>query len=273
MIDGGRERPLHALAKRLAEAWQARGSIDHVADDERPRSRPEAFAVQDRMLAIIGDRGTGWKIGATSARMRELDGHDDIVPGRLLARDTFETVGGVEIDASRFSGARMEVEFAFRLTEDLLAKRAPHRADDVAGKVEMLPAIEIIGDRYPKAVDGDGQRIFKPDTLLTIADNGGGYGFVAGRLAASWRDVDFLHHPVSLTTDGGPPSENFLGEMRCDPLAALTDHANKLAGRGLDLKAGELVTTGAAAVPIPMIAGTEVIADYGELGRIELVFR
>lgn len=273
VIEQERERWLFSLAERLARAWQNRDCIDGLSDQEHPRSRSEAFLVQDRMIQHIGDRGTGWKIGATSAKMRELDGHDDIIPGRLLARDTFADVEVIEINSRQFPGARMEAEFAFRLLEDLPDVAAPYVTDDIIDKVEMLPAIEIIGDRYPKAMDAAGNRAFKPDTLLAIADNGGGYGFVAGVPAVTWREIDFKQHPVSLTTDGGAPSESFLGEMRCNPLDALVDHINKLALRGIGLEAGEFVTTGAAAVPIPMIAGTNVVADYGAFGRIQLAIR
>lgn len=260
-IDPAKIPHFEALAWRLARAWTTRTRIDGVRPEERPGNRPEAFAIQERMLATIGGEGAGWKIGATSARMREIDGHDDIIPGRLLADSTY--VGRKHrIDSSRFPGARMEAEFAFRIARDLAPRAEPYTAAEVAGAIVFLPAIEIIGDRYPK-----GQKV---DTLLAIADNGGGFGFVAGDPVADWQGVDFRNHHVALTVDGGPEAENFLGEMRADVVQVVADLANMLGRRGIGLRQGEYVTTGAAAVPQPMVAGARVVADYGRLGRIEL---
>jgi 2-keto-4-pentenoate hydratase len=216
------------------------------------------------MLDRIGGEGSGWKIGATSAKMRELDGHDDIIPGRLLWDSTY--VGRKHrIEAARFPGARMEAEFAFRIEHDLPPRAAPYTAEEVAGAMVFLPAIEIIADRYPR-----GEKAIRVDTLLAIADNGGGFGFVAGDPVADWRGIDFKNHHVSMTVDGGPEAENFLGEMRADVVQVVADLANMLGARGIGLRKGEYVTTGAAAVPQHMVAGTRVVADYGRLGRIEL---
>jgi len=263
-IDPARTPHFDALAERLAEAWQTRTRIEGVADAERPANRPEAFAIQAKMLEIIGGKGSGWKIGATSAKMRELDGHDDIIPGRLLAESTY--VGPRHrIEAARFPGARMEPEFAFRIERDLPVRERPYTADEVAEAIVFLPAIEIIADRYPR-----GAKAIKVGTLLTIADNGGGYGFVAGDPVADWNGIDFGYHHVSLTVDGGKESDNFLGEMRADPVQVVADLANMLGSRGIGLGKGEYATTGAAAVPVHMVAGTRVVADFGYLGKIEL---
>jgi 2-keto-4-pentenoate hydratase len=156
----------------------------------------------------------------------------------------------------------MEAEFAFRIERDLAPRAEPYTADEVAAAMVFLPAIEIIGDRYPAG--------FRPNTLLAIADNGGGFGFVAGDPVEDWRGVDFRNHHVRLTIDGGPEVENFLGEMRADVVQVVADLANMLGARGMGLAKGEYVTTGAAAVPQPMAKRTREVADYGRLGRIEL---
>lgn len=263
-IDPARRPHLDALAARLARAWTTRTRIDGVAAAEHPLDRREAFAVQARMLELIGGEGTGWKIGATSPKMRELDGHDDIIPGKLLAASTHASPRQ-RIEAARFPGARMEAEFAFRIERDLPVRDAPYTAADVRDAIVFLPAIEIIADRYPKGPDA-----VRVDTLLAIADNGGGAGFVAGDPVADWHGIDFAHHHVAMTVDGGAEAENFLGEMRADPVGVVAELANMLGLRGIALRKGDYATTGAAAVPQHMVAGTCVVADFGRLGRIEL---
>ncbi|MGI9335184.1 MAG: 2-keto-4-pentenoate hydratase [Gammaproteobacteria bacterium] len=258
--------PLSALASRLAAAWRSRGVIDGVRPEEVPLSREEAYAVQDRMVEAIGEPVTGWKVGATSAKMRELDGHDDVIPGRLLAPTTF-CGSSQQLDIAQFPRARLEAEFAFRINADLSPRAAPHDPGEIGQIVTLHPAMEIIADRYPR---GAGH----PDigTLLTIADNGGGIGFVAGDPVFEYSNVDFHQHHVALTVNGGPESDNFLGEMRCSPLQVLTDLVNALGVRGIGLEAGQFVTTGAAAVPVHVEPGCRIRADFGGLGDIEVVF-
>ncbi len=56
------------------------------------------------------------------------------------------------------------------------------------------------------------------------------------------------------------------------PRVALTWIANELSGMGVTLKAGEVVTTGTCMVPIDVLPGDSVTADYGALGTISARF-
>jgi 2-keto-4-pentenoate hydratase len=261
-----RKITLQNLARRLATAWRTASTIDHLADAERPRNRSEAYFVQDAMAAALNQPLSGWKVGATSARMRELDGHDDVIPGRILQSTTYLGTD-LQLPAARFPAARVETEFAFRLTADIAARTAPWTAQELAPYCVLHPAIEIIGQRYPRGADAP-----RIGSLETIADNGGGIGFVFGDGVADWRHIDFQQHHIDLRVDAGAPAENFLGELRCVPIQALADLVNHLAARGFALRAGDFVSTGAATVPQAIVAGSRVVADFGTLGRIELRF-
>ncbi len=252
------------LAAALARAWRSCIAIEAWASKGRPTTRAEAYHMQDAMAEALGEAVVGWKVGATSAKMRELDGHDDVIPGRMFASTTWEGTD-VDLPSGRFPRARVETEFAFRLTRDAPLRDKPWTATELADVVELHPAIEIIGNRYPP--DGP-----QPSSLDTIADNGGGIGFVFGPAVERWQEIDLQHHSISLTVDDGEPSENFLGDMRCIPLQALADLLNHLRSRGFGMTAGDWVSTGAATVPLPIHAGARVRADFGELGRIDLRF-
>ena len=117
----------------------------------------------------------------------------------------------------------------------------PWKTEELEEKIVMHPAIEIIGNRYQLEVASKIQK-----SLLTISDNGGGIGFVFGKEYENWEQLDFRNHPIRLQVDENPPAENFLGEMRCEPLAALTNLVNHLGGRKITLKKGDFIPTGAA---------------------------
>ncbi|MDE0697771.1 MAG: hypothetical protein OXH76_18275 [Boseongicola sp.] len=260
-----REAALAGLARSLGEAWLGCSRIAELGDTEIPKNRTEAYFVADRMARRIGEEISGWKVGATSARMRELDGHSDVIPGRIFRSVTWEG-GEVTLPIERFPGARVEAEFAFRVTADV----TPAEIDDPGRMAEIAvlhPAVEIIGNRF-LAKDLDVEQ----NSLMTVADNGGGIGFVFGTPVEDWQGLDLLNHEVRVSVDGGAPSDNFLGARRGPPLQALCDLANHLTGRGFQLQAGDFVSTGAACVPQPVAKGSRVEADFGTLGTINVRF-
>ena len=82
----------------------------------------------------------------------------------------------------------------------------------------------------------------------------------------------FMRNQVKPIRRLADAAENFLGDMRCVPAEAVADLVNHLAARGYELAAGDFVSTGAATVPQPFVAGDNIIADFGSLGIIELQF-
>ena len=265
-MDEWRKVVLEDLVVMLSASW--RNPAIKVVVDPRfyPRNRTEAYFVQDRMHDELGQGLAGWKVGATSARMRELDNHDDVIPGRIFAsRSYFGSHHSLPIE--HFPNARIETEFAFRLTAKPHLREAPWTAAEMETMMVLHPALEIIGNRYRIEAASKAE-----NSLMTIADNGGGIGFVFGDPVEDWQAVDFRQHLITLTVSGGAPADNFLGEMRCLPAEAAADLVNHLALRGHEMQAGDFISTGAASVPQPFSAGDYVRADFGALGVIEVAF-
>ena len=260
-----KEKLIH-LAEKLGKAWLECGQIENLLMEDLPVTRSEAYFVQDKMAETINQPMSGWKVGATSAKMRELDGHDDVVPGRIFRNVTFKG-SSHQLPIARFADARAETEFAFRLLEGIPLREIPWTGDELKSKVELHPAVELIGNRHQLPNGSKSQK-----SLMTIADNGGGIGFVFGDPISNWNEVDFRQHHIRLQVDESPPAENFLGEMRCFPLEALAQLVDHLSERGFVLNEGDFVSTGAATVPQPFNKNSTVIADFGELGCIDLKF-
>ncbi len=266
LVKNNRIAQLEALAGKLAVAWLNQSLIEDLVEDELPQNRTEAYLVQDLMSRQIGQSISGWKVGATSAKMRQLDGHTDVIPGRIFKSVTYHG-RQVKLPIERFPRARVETEFAFRLLADCPIDQAPWSAEDLIERVVLHPAIEIIGNRHVLPNSSKEKK-----SLMTIADNGGGIGFVFGEAYENWRDLDFQNHHIKLSVDGSEPAENFLGELRGAPLKALADLLNHLAQRGYSLHVGDYVSTGAATVPQPFQKGSVVNADFGNAGSITLQF-
>ena len=265
-MESPRKAALGELAAMLSTSWGNPGNPVTIKPESIPRDRAEAYLVQDLMHETLEQGVAGWKVGATSARMRELDGHDDVIPGRIFASRTW--VGSRhDLPITYFPSARVETEFAFRLTASPFLRDAPWTAAELETMMVLHPAIEIIGNRYRIEAASKAE-----NSLMTIADNGGGIGFVFGDPVDDWQTVDFQQHIITLTVNNGVPADNFLGDMRCLPSQAAADLVNHLAARGHELAVGDYISTGAATVPQAFSGNDQVHADFGALGTIELVF-
>ena len=265
-MDNSRRAKMDELAGQLATAWPNPGTPVHLDRDLIPANRAEAYFVQDQMHAKLGLELAGWKVGATSPTMREIDGHEDVIPGRIFSVRTYLGTRH-SLPIAQFLNARAETEFAFRLTQTPALRETPWTASEMAAIMVLHPAIEIVGNRF--RIDAASKA---ENSLLTVADNGGGIGFIFGDPVDDWQDIDFQNHLITLCVSDGPAAQNFLGEMRCIPAQAAADLVNHLAGRGEALRAGDFLSTGAATVPQPFAAGDVVKADFGGLGHIELNF-
>jgi 2-keto-4-pentenoate hydratase len=255
------EKRLEQLAADLATAWRQDTKIALPENGTGPTSRAEAFAVQDRMAALIGDRTAGWKVGAAVKAVQELEGHDGPIIGRMLAARFYHSPS--HVPAATFAGGKVECELAFSLTADLPRQDAPYGRDEVAEILVFHPAIELTGSRYAPAAGR------QPSTHEVIADNGSAGGFVFGPPLADWRSIPFATLPIDARLDGAP-LEVYTGVQRYDPVMAVADLATALAARGIGLRAGDFVSTGSATVPEPIDAGQTLIAVFGGLHRLEV---
>jgi 2-keto-4-pentenoate hydratase len=253
---------LERLAADLAEAWRRNATIPLPDGGSGPASRAEAFAVQDRMVELVGDRTAGWKVGAAVEAVQQLEGHDGPIVGRILTARVHHSPATVP--AATFAEGKVECEFAFRLTADLPLREAPYTRDDLAGIMVFHPAIELTGSRY--AATGDGRQ---PSTHEVIADNCSASGFVFGPPLPAWHSLPFATLPIDARLNGTPLGV-YTGVQRYDPVTAVADTAIDLARRGIGLKAGDYVSTGSATVPIPVSAGQTLVAVFGDLSRLEV---
>lgn len=246
------------LAQSLAEAWRNCGTLPLPAADAAPASREDAFALQDRMAALIGDRCVGWKVGAAVRAVQVLEGHDGPIVGRLLASRIFEHPG--KIPASKFDGYKIESEFAFRVLDAVPARARTWTRGELAPLLVFHPGLEVAGTRYAA---GSGAR--KATTHDAIADNGTGGAYVVGTGFADWQRIDFEHLPIDARIDGGEPIHTYSGEFRRDPVDILVETVNGLSARGIGLAAGDLLSTGSLTLPTVLPVGQTYVARFGEL--------
>jgi 2-keto-4-pentenoate hydratase len=259
-----RKDDIAAASTLLWTSWNRGDVIDALPPAVRPATRPEAYAIQ----ALLGARSAkplfGWKIAATSKAGQAHINVDGPLAGRLLAERCFESGTCLRFGANRMRV--VEPEFAFRMARDLAPRPAPYAIDEVMDAVATLhPALEVPDSRYADFT--------KAGAAQLIADNACAHEFVLGpATTAAWRTIDLARHRVQATIPGKLEREGVGSNVLEDPRRALTWIVNELSGIGVTLKAGQVVTTGTCAVPLPIEPGDAVRADYGVLGSVGLSF-
>lgn len=257
-----------AEAARLLWTCREQGTvIDALPDALRPVDAAAGHAIQAALPAVAARPVIGWKIAATSAAGQAHIQVDGPLPGCIL--EGFVLPMGANFP---LAGNRMRVvepEFAFRMGRPLPPRSAPYTQDEVLAAVESLhPAFEAPDSRF-----ADFARAGKAQL---IADDACCGRFAFGPAApAPWRTVDLAAHRVhaSVIAADGQPRYSRDGEGRAllgDPRIALTWLANELSAMGIGLRAGDWASCGTCMVPLQILPGDRVVADYGHFGRIEI---
>jgi 2-keto-4-pentenoate hydratase len=223
-----------------------------------PESFDDAYVVQDAVLALYPGALAGWKVALVRPELRERFGAERYV-GPMLSRNIREAAAGAaEIPVYGAGNTAVEAEFAFRLTRDL----APGETDFADALGPMFLAIEIIGGPISDLAT------FGP--AAAISDHGNNTGFVFGRAITDWRTRPLEDHATRVEVNGVTVGEGSAANVPGGPTAAVAFLAAVLARRGLGLKAGDWISTGATTGAHRADPGDEVVASFGSFGSIAL---
>jgi 2-keto-4-pentenoate hydratase len=203
-----------------------------------------------------GSRISGRKIGVTSKAVQEQIGVDSPDFGTLFA-DT-EYGDGIDIPASRLIQPRAEGEVALVLERDL--DNAPHGFTEVMRAVAFaLPSIEVVDSRIAN---------WQISIVDTVADNASCGVYVVGSRPVPLRKFDIITVPMSMSVNGEELSSGVGAACLGNPLHAARWLADVLCQRGIPLRAGDVVMTGALGPLRPVAAGDELVANFGPLGTV-----
>jgi len=229
-------------------------AIASLPADAAPQSEADAYQVQDAVLAKLGERAGGWKVGISP-----LGGH-------FAAPIYASTVqpSPASLPARGFKLIGIECEIGFRFNHALPARPQPYSRDEVLAAVSLHPTIEVVDSRY--------QDFRSLDRLLVLADNfsNGGLVYGAAVAEADWESIDLAHPPITVTADGKPFADctGLRAGNPIDLLVAAAEHVNRRGG----IADGTFVTTGTHTGLVFTEPGVKIVADYGRLGRVEVSF-
>lgn len=252
------------LVARLLAVRDGGALIDPVPSDLAPVDLAAAYAVADRLALVLAQRlgpVSGYKIGATSAGGQRTLGLSEPFFGRTFAQQRLADGSAFEARGREYT---VEAEVGFVVGRDLPPRARPYTPAEVhSALASAVPLLEINRPSYAKPLEIGG--------LWLVADNGVTQGVVVGLPGASAAAASSVAlETVQLTRNGTACAEGSAQVVLGDPLRAVAWLANALRARGLGLRAGEVVASGAMTPPIPVAAGDELVATYGTLGRVRL---
>ncbi|MFV0624364.1 2-keto-4-pentenoate hydratase [Sphingomonas sp. ac-8] len=258
-------------AETIARAFvEARRAATPVADypGARPTTLADAYAVQDRAIALRGGAVAGWKVGRVPAPYLEQLGVPRLA-GPIFSdqiRTAADAAAALPVIAGGF--AAVEAEYLLRIG----STPAPGTTLTAEQAVDLVDAVhvgfEIASSPYA-GINADGP-------LVTISDFGNHNALRVGAPVPDWRSRAFEDWQVSTHVDGACVGGAQARTMLDGPFGAVAFLVESLARRGLTLLPGQWISSGAVTGVHPVAVGAQVEARFGELrvsGTIEAAAR
>jgi 2-keto-4-pentenoate hydratase len=238
-------------ASLLVVARRSRAPLERLPEDCRPATPDEALRVQDAIVAQLGERVAGWKVGGV------IDGR--LSYGVLLGSRIVRSGGRVEARDAPLLG--MEAEIGFRFLRDAPPRAEPYSHAEVAERVVAFPAIEIVATRY---------RDYKGTPLIErLADCMSNGAYVVGADQPEWRAFDLVDIAVTLAFGDEEIVRCNGGHTAGDPLKPAVDLVNALRARA-GVRAGQMMTTGTYTGLTFATPGRRIRAAFERFGAAEV---
>ncbi|MBI3031791.1 MAG: fumarylacetoacetate hydrolase family protein [Candidatus Rokubacteria bacterium] len=243
--------------ERLLEARSTRRPMAPLSEADPDLTIELGYAIQDALRAELerrGERMIGWKLAFTSPAGQALTGVKEPAAGFLLSS---QYASGAEVPLSGFAGLGVEAEVALRLRTKLVGPgvTAATAALAVEGAVAALELPDFLFSGTPRAAD-------------FIANSIHARAIVLGSPLTPLRGLDLALEGVVYEHNGEIVGTHTAAEVMGNPLNALAWLANHLETRGLALKPGDIVISGAISKILRPKAGDTIRARFTRLGSV-----
>ena len=255
---------IEKAAQILKKARLEKTVIDQIPVEIRPQNLTEAYAIQDRLIEILGLETAGWFCACTNKRIQEILQLREPYYARLLK--DYVLIQPVTLNSTDYPPIVIECEFGFRLARDLPRRSAIYERAEIEDAIlEVHPTIEVVAGHLR---DWPNQ-----DVWSVIADNGTDGALIVGAGNRNWRDIALEQVFVTLTVNGRRVRSGYGNNILGDPVVALVWLANARSRDGDGLKAGHIHNTGTATDIYWASPGDDIIADFKGLGSVSLALR
>ncbi|WP_299922453.1 2-oxo-hept-4-ene-1,7-dioate hydratase [uncultured Pelagimonas sp.] len=256
-------------AKDLLRAEQTGQQIGLLSKRHPEMDMDDAYAIQNAIYHAklsAGRSVVGWKIGLTSKAMQYALNID--IPDSGILFDDMVFDHGARVPKGRFIQPRIEAEIAFVMKTGIGGADVT-RDDVIAATDYVAPSIEILDTRILRADPETGQT---RSVLDTISDNAANAGVVLGPQRHPIDKFD-LRWVGAITSRNGEVEETGLGAgVLNDPVESVVWLARRMAQYGQNIEPGQIILSGSFIRPVECPSGTEIHADFGAFGAVDITF-
>ena len=204
------------------------------------------------MTAALGPVA-GWKVGVSRAG-------DLPTCAPLYAGSVYTSGASLALDEARCQ--KLEIEFAFRLLDDIRPRSRPYDINDILILIEFVPLIEVVRSRYTAAS--------LADPLEMLADANGNAAVVVGPSLRGFQGLDFSKLEARLTIDGTVVQSATNTHPLGNPLPLVVWQVNHVLDRSIPLLQGHIITTGSLQGASPIPQGGQAVGEWGGLGSVRV---
>lgn len=249
------------VAAEFVKARRTAGSFTNYPGGPPP-DLDSAYLCQDEAISLWGDTIAGWKVGWIPEPLSEKFGAQRLV-GPIFRLGLQRANGSAAVNVPVFAQgfAAIEAEFVFQLARDAPANVTEWSAETARRFVKtMYIGIEIASSPL--------QNINDYGPAVVASDFGNNAGLLLGAEVSDWqtRALDSLSCETRI--DGKVVGRGSAAAVSGGPLTALAFALRCNARRGRPLRAGELVSTGAATGVHPISPGQAAEAIFTGIGGL-----
>ncbi len=248
---------LDVIARAFVSARRdARGLSEYPG--AAPVTLVDAYGIQDRALALAGAEVAGWKVGRIGPP-RDAELGTNRLAGPIFADAVHDGRGAapaMPVFADGFAAA--EAEFLLRIGTAPDQAKTSFTMDEAAALIDAVHVgLEIASSPFA------GINAMGP--LVTISDFGNNHGLVIGARIADWHSLDFIDWPVTLTIDGAQAGAATARTMLDGPIGAARFLFESMAARGIALRPGQWISSGAVTGVHEVSPGARINATFGDM--------
>ncbi len=254
--------PAEAVAEQFVKARLSASALPDFPGPIPP-DLDAAYACQEAAIGLWPDEIAGWKIGRIPPEHEVKLGAKSLA-GPVFRADVQRSVPGSLVEFGIFVGgfAAVEAEYVFEVGKDAPPGKLTWTMNDalaIAGRLLVgfetagspLRTINVLG---PKAV---------------VSDFGNNAGLIIGPEVPKWRDRSLADLTCETFITGKSVGKGTAANVPNGPLGSLRFVAELCAQRGRPLKAGMLISTGAATGIHDIAVGEIARAEFHGVGAIQ----
>ena len=232
----------------------------------KPKNLIESYKVQEELkilyLTLKNNICIGKKVGCTNKIAQEQVGIFEPFYGNLFSK--FHNTSGCKLNSRKFFKPFIEPEISLIIKEDININDAPFTINDADILFKgMVPSIEIVDFRF-----GDNIKDVGINNL--ISTNGASEYWIKSDNIFSINAIDLNNHKIELYIDNKIVEEGNTNSVLGNPINSGIWLINKLSELGEPMLRDQYISTGTCTKAIPFLKNTNIIADFGTLGIVEI---